>query len=116
MNVRDVDRSIAWYREVLGFDEPWFAHNGKVVLFHPESRVELVFQQRKLPRDELGEPALDHVAFLVESVAELRAWQSRLGGLGLDLQITPAVGGVSINLEDPDGNDLELFVYDPPRN
>lgn len=115
INVDDLDRSIAWYREVLGFDRPWFVHQGRAVLFHPESKVEVVLRQRSSPPDASGEPAFDHVAFLVEDTAQLEGWASRLGGLGLDLHITPAVGGVSINLEDPDGNDLELFVYDPPR-
>jgi catechol-2,3-dioxygenase len=116
INVHDLSRSIAWYQEVLGFDEPWFVHDGRAVLFHPESKVEFVLRQRPSLAQESGEPAFDHVAFRVESISQLGAWEKRLGGLGLDLHITPAVGGVSINLEDPDGNDLELFVYDPPRH
>jgi catechol-2,3-dioxygenase len=115
INVHDLDHSIAWYVEVLGFDEPWFVHEGRAVLFHPASKVELILRQRPSVAKDAGEPAFDHVAFLVEDVAQLEAWERRLGDLGLNVPITPAVGGVSINLEDPDGNDLELFVYDPPR-
>lgn len=115
INVQDLARSTAWYREVLGFEDPWFTHRpGVAVLFHPESKVEVVLRQSQASR-QTSEPAFDHVAFLVEDTDQLRAWQRRLHELGLDAQITPAVGGVSINLEDPDGNDLELFVYDPPR-
>ncbi|HEV2310120.1 MAG TPA: VOC family protein [Acidimicrobiia bacterium] len=114
INVRDLPRSIAWYRDVLGFEDPWFTGRpGVAVLFHPESKVEFILRQGQ-PASP-AEAAFDHVALLVEDTDQLRAWERRLGELGLDLRITPAVGGVSINLEDPDGNDLELFVYDPPR-
>ena len=115
INAQDLERSIAWYRDVLGFEDPWFVRDQKAVLFHPASKIEIVLQQAQTTAQQPGEPAFDHVAFLVDDTEQLRAWERRFGELGLDLHITPAVGGASINLEDPDGNDLELFVYDPPR-
>jgi len=116
INARDLARSVEWYRDVLGFDEPWFVVPGRVaVLFHPESKVEVVLRQKQAPLRQVDEAAFDHVAFLVEDMEHLQAWESRLRDLGLDLHIAQAVGGVSIDLEDPDGNDLELFVYDPAR-
>jgi hypothetical protein len=48
--------------------------------------------------------------FGVQDRVKLEAWEARYKPLGLGLHIANAVGGVSINLEDPDGNDLELFV------
>jgi catechol 2,3-dioxygenase-like lactoylglutathione lyase family enzyme len=115
VNAQDLARSIAWYRDVLGFGEPWFAVPGeKVSMFHAPSRVELVLQQAE-PSAPEGNPAIDHFAFRVESVEQLHAWERRLADLGFDWRISQAVGGLSINIEDPDGNDLELFAYDPPR-
>jgi catechol-2,3-dioxygenase len=56
------------------------------------------------------EQSFDHVAFRVGSVADLEAWEAHLRAIGVDVHIGRAIGGMSIDLLDPDGNDLELFV------
>src|SRR5215470_12166285 len=99
----------------MGFDEPWFASDDRVALmFHPESRVEVVLRQGGVPAHDAGAP-LFHVTFRVDYEAQLRVWERHLARHGIDAHVTKAVGGVNIDLEDPDGNDLELFAYDPPR-
>jgi glyoxylase I family protein len=109
LNVRDVKQSVAWYREVLGFDEPWYL--GEIaILRHADSNLEMVLRPRGASTGAADQSAFDHLAFRVQDRAELDAWEARLQAMGLDLHITPAVGGVSINIEDPDGHDLELFV------
>ncbi len=109
LNVRDVQRSVAWYRDVLGFDEPLYL--GEIaILSHADSKFELVLRPGRASNSGSSQPAFDHVAFRVQDRVMLEAWEARLQAMGLDLHITNAVGGVSINIEDPDGNDLELFV------
>lgn len=112
LNVRDVQHSVAWYREVLGFDEPWYLGD-IAILRHTDSNLELVLRPRRASTAAADQSAFDHLAFRVKDRPELEAWKARLQAMGLDLKITPAVGGVSINIEDPDGHDLELFVRDP---
>jgi catechol 2,3-dioxygenase-like lactoylglutathione lyase family enzyme len=112
LHVRNVADSVAWYREVLGFDDAWYLGE-KAMLRHPNSDLELVLQPRHASTAIPSDSSFDHLAFRVRDRDELEAWQSRLQALGIDLNVTPAVGGVSINLEDPDGHDLELFVRDP---
>ena len=109
LNVRDVQQSVAWYREVLGFGKPWYL--GEIaILRHADSKLELVLRPRGASTSASSQSVFDHLAFRVQDRAELEAWEARLQAMGLDLHITLAVGGVSINIEDPDGNDLELFV------
>lgn len=113
LNVRDVKQSVAWYREVLGFDEPRYL--GEIaILRHADSNLELVLRPRGASTGASSESSFDHLAFRVQDRAELEAWEARLQAMGIDLHITPAVGGVSINIEDPDGHDLELFVRTSP--
>jgi catechol 2,3-dioxygenase-like lactoylglutathione lyase family enzyme len=109
LNVRDVRQSVAWYCEVLGFDEPWYL--GEIaILRHANSSLELVLRPRGASTGAADQSAFDHLAFRVQDRVELEAWEARLQAMGFDLKITPAVGGVSLNIEDPDGHDLELFV------
>jgi catechol 2,3-dioxygenase len=109
LNVRDVQRSVAWYRDVLGFDGPLY-FGELAILSHADSTFELVLRPGRASISAPSRPAFDHVAFRVRDRVTLEAWEARLQAMGLDVHITKAVGGVSINFEDPDGNDLELFV------
>jgi glyoxylase I family protein len=109
MNVDDVSRSVKWYRTVLGFDEPRY-FGELVILRHAEAQFELVMRTRTTVAGDSPGQSFDHVAFGVGSVADLEAWEARLRAIGLDVHIGRAIGGMSIDLLDPDGNDLELFV------
>lgn len=109
LNVGDVPRSVDWYRDVLGFDGPVYL--GEIaILSHADSKFELVLRPGLESTGVSGTAAIDHFAFRVQDRVSLEAWEARLQALGLDVHITRAVGGVSINIEDPDGNDLELFL------
>ena len=112
LNVNDVDRSVKWYREILGFEEPRL-FGELAVLRHHDAEFELVMRPRGLLAHGPGQQTFDHVAFAVSSLADLHAWEARLQALGLDVHIGRAIGGMSIDLLDPDGNDLELFVSTP---
>ena len=96
-------------REVLGFGEPWYLGD-IAMLTHADSKIELVLRPGGASKGVTDASVFDHLAFRVKDRTELEAWEARLQAMGSDLHITPAVGGVSINIEDPDGNDLELFV------
>jgi lactoylglutathione lyase len=112
LNVVDVDRSVAWYREVLGFGAPYW-HLGQIaVIRHPDSQLEIVLRPRGTCA-ETGDQVFDHVAFRVESLDDLREWEARLQAKGLEVRVSQAVGGFGIDFLDPDGNDLELFVAMP---
>ncbi|MEX2268520.1 MAG: VOC family protein [Acidimicrobiia bacterium] len=112
LHVRNVVDSAAWYCDVLGFGDPWYLGE-KAMLRHPHCDLELVLQPRHASTAAPSDSSFDHLAFRVQDQAQLETWQAHLRAVGIDLPITPAVGGVSINVEDPDGHDLELFVRDP---
>jgi glyoxylase I family protein len=82
--VRDRDRSVGWYGEVLGFEpvlsdttERW----KRTLRVHPGSGTILVLHQHL---DNSGEEfderhtGLDHASFRVADYDALRAWQERL--------------------------------------
>jgi glyoxylase I family protein len=117
--VEDVDRSIAFYATHLGFklDQQAgraFASVSKgdlsVLLSGPESSG-----HRPLPDGRRQEPGgwnriLLDVADLDSLVAALKQ-----AGLKFRSEIVTGPGGKQIQLEDPDGNPIELFQSAMPR-
>jgi glyoxylase I family protein len=119
LNVHDLERSVQWYSEVLGFsalfpyntadfDRRIMRHPSGVVIgltthHHPDSNAE--FSERRT--------GLDHVALAVGSEDDLRTWAARLDSLGVahaGVQVTPATGSVLLAFRDPDNIQLELYV------
>jgi len=107
----DPDRLVDWYCQVLG------AH---VVLRHPmisfitwdhtQDRIAFV-PLRTGQEPKRGKVGVDHVAFEMESLAELVATFRRLGAEGIE-PIRCFNHGVATSMyyRDPDGNEIELTV------
>ncbi|GAA2133818.1 VOC family protein [Actinomadura napierensis] len=117
LTVRDADRSVAWYCEVLGFvvaatetTPQW----RRTLCRHSSSGMVLVLQQHFPasvgPFDE-RRVGLDHLAFRVDTHQELLAWQQRLEMLEVDFTPIADTGraGLALTFRDPDGIALELF-------
>ena len=124
LTVADVDLSAEWYCTVLGF-----RRSGDYA--SPDGSRRKVF----LANDELGarlglcehagssgatfdekRPGLDHLAFAVAGLAELREWEERLREHGVThSSVTPAntiPGAQVLVFRDPDNIQLEL-IADP---
>jgi glyoxylase I family protein len=111
--VKDVHRSIAFYTQQLGFkldrqNPPAFAQvsigDFKLILSGPGASG-----SRPMPDGEKQEPGgwnrvILHVASLPARIEALKA-----AGLHFRNQMEEGPGGKQIQLEDPDGNPIELF-------
>lgn len=118
LTVTDVERSSAWYSELLGMVHVIGDDTDDVrfrVLAHPDSGM--VIGLRQYPMAGSGDAfdemrtGLDHVAIGVESADELTAWEVRLDELGITH--TPAAEtpiGTVIVLRDPDNIQLEFWL------
>lgn len=118
LTVADVDRSAAWYREVLGFellarrDADGLA---KAMLTDSDRTVTIVL----VGHGEAGVPGgfdehrtgLDHVGFAVTDRAALESWAARLDWLGVARgEIKAGSAGELIAFRDPDGIALEFYT------
>ena len=119
LNVRDLDASVQWYQDVLDFSLllPWDRDDFDRRIMGHRSGVYISLTKHHHP--DADEPfserrtGLDHLAFGVESVADLEAWITRLDAHGVahnGIQVTPSTGFTLVAFRDPDGIQLELYV------
>jgi catechol-2,3-dioxygenase len=119
VTVKDLDRSVPWYRELLGSDPVldedtgpfrhvvWMIGGGQLLGIHqfPDPVGGAEFNERA--------PGLDHVAFACASRGDLEQWQSHLEKLGIKHGgIVDAGYGSGLSFRDPDNIALEFFA--PP--
>jgi catechol 2,3-dioxygenase-like lactoylglutathione lyase family enzyme len=117
--VTDVERSVRWWEQVMGFklvstrDRPDFKLRN---VFHPSLGAVGVMSHTSPVSDRFDERAvgLDHFALRVPDRAALEAWAVHLDGLGIAHSgIQEESGGPLIVFRDPDNIQLELWAFDP---
>ena len=118
VTVSDLERSAAWYAELLGaepvldedtgpFRHIVFAVGDTLLGLHgfPDLVTADAFDERR--------PGLDHIAFGCASRDELLEWADRLDALGVAHGgVVDAHYGSGLSFRDPDNIALELFA--PP--
>jgi len=118
--VRNLDAMIAFYRDVLGFQ---VSDRGPLDRNNPG--LELAFlsqvgtdhhQLAFVPvRGDGPSTTLDHMAFRIDSLADVKAMAERLQADGRATNLHPLNHGNawSIYFNDPEGNGLEVFCDSP---
>lgn len=118
LTVTDLQRSVAWYVDTLGFAELFpfeTADFTRRILLHPSGAVVALTQHTGATGGAFDPRVvgLDHVAFSVSSVDELASWAAWLTSRGIEhagVQMTPLTGSALVAFLDPDGIALELYV------
>jgi len=125
LSVKDLTRSVAFYQEVLGLevvrayptivflkvgelDSPLgrSGHPQLLVIFDRQAQLDIALS------------TLDHIAFEIP-LEHFQAERERLQGQGLEVSERiwrgeyVWLGGRSLFLDDPDGNNVELIARDP---
>lgn len=118
LKVRDLDRSAAFYRDILGMKEVMRYREAMAFFSFSSNHHDLGLLQlgpRATAPDPYS-PGLYHVAFKVgDSLDELRECKAHLEKHGIQF-IGMSDHGVSqsLYLADPDGNEIELYVDADP--
>lgn len=114
--VSDLDRSVAWYSEVLGFSEirrlevgglqkALLVRDGLLVTFvdHGDLAEPGAFNERRC--------GLDHLSFAVPDRPTLEDWALRLDTFNVRRgEVTPATVGDMVAFRDPDNIALEFYT------
>jgi catechol 2,3-dioxygenase len=121
LKVKDLERSVPFYRDVLGLTDVARGTFGRPMVFFSATRE----NHHDLALFEVGPDAvpseknhvgLYHVALRIgHSLDELRAAKAHLEAHGVkELRLRDHTVSQSIYLNDPDGNGLELYVDADP--
>jgi catechol 2,3-dioxygenase len=113
--VRDLERSLAFYRDLLGFQEVGRIFNGAAAaLTSGRTHHELLLiQVGDAPGPSAGRRlGLYHIGIKVgDGLDELRAAKKELEGAGIAIDgMSDHTVSQSLYLQDPDGNEVELYV------
>jgi catechol 2,3-dioxygenase-like lactoylglutathione lyase family enzyme len=115
----DIDRSVAWYQDVMGFGELMREQHPNdagyvIVLGKPDWSVVLGIHTHPTNSGATFAEAhtgLDHLSFGVANRAELKKWQDHFSAKGVDQSPITDVGAYAVLVfRDPDNIQLELFV------
>jgi catechol 2,3-dioxygenase-like lactoylglutathione lyase family enzyme len=114
LNVRDVQKSVEFYRNVLGMEVEWEPDPDNVYLTSGSDNLAI----HKLPED--AEPSavqnVHHIGFIVKTMADVDAVATRVEGQGIPLVHplkTHRDGARSFYFKDPDGVLIQV-LYHPP--
>lgn len=113
--VKDLERSLAFYRDLLGFKEVGRVFSGAAAaLTSGRTHHELLLiQVGDAPGPQQGRRrGLYHIGIKVgDSLNELRAAKKELEGAGIEIGgMSDHTVSQSLYLRDPDGNEVELYV------
>jgi catechol 2,3-dioxygenase-like lactoylglutathione lyase family enzyme len=115
LTVRDVARSIGWYRDVLGLErkhqDVWGDHPAMV--FAGDTGLALFPARGDVANapDPRATAIMRHLAFQVDRPNFLRAQES-LRAQGIEFTFEDHTISHSIYFRDPDGYELELTTYE----
>ena len=118
LRVRDLDRSLRFYRDCLGLAEVARLGPRMVFLSCGENHHDVALQQlgANAPDADPAAVGLYHVAFKVgDSLDELRAMKKRLEAAGVPiLGASDHTVSKALYLTDPDGIEIEVYVDADP--
>ncbi|MFI2349389.1 VOC family protein [Streptomyces sp. NPDC019443] len=118
LNVTDLDRSLPFYGDALGFDVlgQGKEEGRRFAFLGRDGQLILTLWQQADGAYAPGLAGLHHLAFETESIEQVRAAEARLKTLGVDFAYEGVVahgeGAASggIFFHDPDGTRLEIYA------
>jgi glyoxylase I family protein len=119
LNVHDLEESVRWYSDILGF-APLFPFDTddfqRRLMRHPSGIVIGLTKHRHPDAAAAAnerQTGLDHLAFAVNDVEELQAWEQRFTEASVThsgITVTPKTGSTLIAFRDPSNIQLEMYV------
>ena len=122
--VRNAQRSYEWYQDVFGFHtQDIFYHQGtekpRAVFLSadPDHAHDIALFEvgENAALQEKGQVGLNHVAWRMENLDDLKEMYGRLQARGVKTRVADHTISLGVYFSDPDGNGLEVY-YELPRS
>ena len=121
--VRDAERSLAWYTEILGLHVQDIARHadgrmrGAFLACDPGHAHDIALFEvgDAAPGPQQGQVGLNHCAWRMASLEDLKEMYGRLQAKGVPIRVSDHSVSIGVYFSDPDGNGLEVY-YELPRH
>lgn len=111
--VKDVEQSHAFYKDLLGYGEPF-------LLNQPDGKLSLTFIKvndrqyiELFPEKEAGGDRLNHISIETDDAEQMRLYLAAKGVKVPDKVGKGRIGNLNFNVKDPDGHTVEIVQYMP---
>ncbi|SPE52240.1 Glyoxalase/bleomycin resistance protein/dioxygenase [Verrucomicrobia bacterium] len=109
----DLERSRAFYKEFLGFDEPFSLTNSTGGLLLTWIKINNRQTIELFPEKEAGADRLNHIALETEDAEGLRKYLATREVAVPEKTVKGRIGNLNFNVTDPDGHTVEMVQYLP---
>ena len=111
--VHDVGKSRAFYKDFLGFAEPYSLTNNDGTLHLTWIKINDRQTIELFPEKEAGSDRLNHLSFETTDAEAMRVWLASRGVKVPDKVGKGRIGNLNFNISDPDGHTVEIVQYAP---
>jgi catechol 2,3-dioxygenase-like lactoylglutathione lyase family enzyme len=111
--VSDIEKSRSFYRDLLGFQEPFDLKNADGSLSLTFFKVNEDQYIEVFPGLKPEQDRLNHIAFQTDNAEALRVYLAAQGVKVPDKVNKVRIGNTSFNVKDPEGHTVEITQYEP---
>lgn len=111
IRVSDVDRARAYYKDFLGFDEPFSLKNPDGSLSMAFIKVNDYQYLEVSPGLRPGQDRLSHISFFTDDAEAMRVYLASRGVKVPENVPKGRSGNLNFNVRDPDGHTVEIVQY-----
>ena len=111
--VKDVEQSRAFYKDFLGYAEPYSVFDEGDKLRLTFIKVNDLQAIELFPEREAGADRLNHIALIVDDAEAMRAFLAARGVKVPDKVPKGRIGNSNFTIRDPDGHGVEVVQYEP---
>ncbi len=111
--VHDVDKSRAFFKDFLGYAEPFSLTDTNGALHLTFIKINDRQYVELFPEKEVGSDRLNHIAIETDDAETLRVYLASRGVKVPDKVGKGRIGNHNFNITDPDGHTVEIVHYEP---
>ncbi len=111
--VSDIEQSRGFYKDFLGFEEPYRLNNSDGSLSMTFIKVNDYQYIELFPGLKADQDRLSHISFYTDNAEQLRNYLKSRGVQVPDKTAKGRIGNTSFNVKDPEGHTVEFTQYEP---